>query len=84
MNHGSGWNIICKDKFNLDWEKCKKQILEWKSTNYYTIWREWAYKDIQPKILIEKFIIDTGMNIPKDYKFFLFFRKTKDHSSRSR
>lgn len=77
MNHGSGWNIICNDKNNLNWEKCQKQILEWKSINYYTIWREWAYKDIQPKILIEKFIIDTGMNIPKDYKFFFVFQENQ-------
>ena len=75
MNHGSGWNIICFDKNKLDWEKSKKQIIEWKSTNYHTVWREWAYKDIQPKIIIEKFIVDTEMNIPKDYKFFCFSGK---------
>lgn len=75
MNHGSGWNIICFDKNKLDWEKSKKQIIEWKSTNYHTIWREWAYKNIQPKILIEKFMVDNEGEIPRDYKFFCFSGK---------
>src|SRR5690625_4370692 len=44
--HGSGYNIICKDKNKLDWKKAKRQLKRWMKTNYYLQNREWVYKDI--------------------------------------
>lgn len=67
--HGSSWNLICKDKRTLDWEKQKKIFKQWMSLNLYVFGREWNYKDLKPKILIEKFIDHQPLN---DYKFLCY------------
>lgn len=33
-NHGSGMNIICKDKMNFDINMAKNKLKEWKKINY--------------------------------------------------
>ena len=40
--------------------------------NYYLISREWNYKNIPPKIVVEKVIRDKKGNVPCDYRFFCF------------
>lgn len=40
--------------------------------NYYSINREWVYKDIKPKIICERYLSDTEPGGIKDYKFFCF------------
>ncbi len=70
--HGSGYNIICTDKSKLDWEKEFKKMRRWLRTNYYWTSREWPYKNIKPRIICEKYLIDeTGTDL-KDYKFMCF------------
>ena len=39
---------------------------------YYLISREWNYKNIPPKIVVEKVIRDKKGNLPSDYRFFCF------------
>ena len=34
-NHGSGWNLICKDKSSLDQKGCVKTMNEWLKLNLY-------------------------------------------------
>lgn len=68
-NHGSGWNIICKDKTTLDWPKTVKIMNSWLGLNLYVFGREWNYKDIKPKIVVEKYIDHEPLN---DYKFMCF------------
>lgn len=73
-NHGCGYNIIVQDKVKLDTEKCKHQLYAWLSENFCQdkyLGIAWAYKNIKPKILIEKFIEDNGQ-VPLDYKYFCF------------
>jgi len=70
-NHGSGWNIICKDKSKLNWEETKQTINSWLSQNFYDRYKERQYKLIKPKIIIEKFIGKINTDII-DYKFFCF------------
>lgn len=75
--HGSGLNIICKDKNKMNWKKAKKKMKRWMITNHYWQTREWVYKDIKPRIIAEKFI-ETNNNKPlKDYKFFCFNGEVK-------
>lgn len=75
--HGSGFNIICKDKNKMNWRKEKKKMKRWLKTNFYWQNREWVYKDIKPRIIAEKYI-ETSDNKPlKDYKFFCFNGKVK-------
>jgi hypothetical protein len=76
-NHGSGWNIICLHKLNFSWVDEKRKLDYWLKLNYYWIWREWNYMDIQPKILIEKLMVDEKGAIPNDYKIHCFQGKAK-------
>jgi len=68
VNHGSGWNIICWDKNNFDWSDAESKINQWLKTNYFQYFREWGYKNIKPKILIEELLLDDHGFIPYDYK----------------
>jgi hypothetical protein len=70
--HGSGWNIICKDKNQINWENEFEKINDWLNTNYYYLGREWAYKNIKPRLIFERYLIDENGEPPKDYKFFCF------------
>ncbi len=73
VNWGSGQNIIVKDKSTLDIEAAKTQLAEWMKpeNNHYYDFLEWAYKDIKPKIIAEKYIEQIDGKL-LDYKFFCF------------
>ncbi len=69
--HGSGWNIIIKEKKQFNVREVIKTLDKWMATNYHTRRREWAYKHIPPKIVAEKYIEDKN-GLLLDYKFFCF------------
>jgi hypothetical protein len=66
--HGSGWNLIVRDKHALDWPEAKHALRDWLSRSYYAHKREWQYRDIQPRIVIEELLLDENGEIPDDYK----------------
>ncbi len=70
--HGCGFNIICENKQELDWEETKEKIRRWQKINYYHQNLEWVYRDIKPRIVCEKFIQTSDGKPPKDYKVFCF------------
>lgn len=70
--HDSGGVIVCKDKSKLNIKEMKKQIKKRMKKNYYWSGREHPYKDIKPRIIIEKYMIDEKEEELKDYKFFCF------------
>lgn len=76
-NHVSGINAVYDsnkpDAFNHS--KFVKEFNSALSKNYYYQSREWNYKNIQPKILVEKFI-ETGSKL-LDYRFFCFHGEVK-------
>jgi hypothetical protein len=67
--HGSGWNLICDNKEELDWTAWKRIMNSWLKLNLYVFGREWNYKDIPRQIIVEKFIEHEPLN---DYKFMCF------------
>ncbi|MCT4478534.1 glycosyl transferase [Peribacillus frigoritolerans] len=71
-SHGSGYNIVCKDKRTMKWNEEYKKMRKWLKTNYYLGSREWVYKDINPKIICEKFIEQDDGEELRDYRFFCF------------
>ena len=75
--HGSGFNIICKDKTRLNWNEIKIELRRWLNTNYYWKSREWVYKDIKPRIICEKFMSQSNGNDLLDYRFFCFSGQPK-------
>lgn len=70
--HGSGWNILCKDKTLINWDNAFKQMRHWLRSNYYYCGREWVYKNIVPRIICEKYLQTEYGQSPSDYKFFCF------------
>lgn len=71
-NHGSGWNVIVKDKEKLNIVETKEKFDFWLDQNYaFKNGFELHYKDIVPKIVIEKYMADLDGDI-YDYRFFCF------------
>ena len=69
--HGSGWNIIVRDKSILEIKKARKKMKKWLEKNFYEKKREWAYKNIPPRIICEKYMENKDGSL-NDYKFYCF------------
>ncbi|WP_308638439.1 ATP-grasp fold amidoligase family protein [Paenibacillus silvisoli] len=74
VNHGSGQNILCRDKSQMDFNQAFSRIKDYMNTNHYYYGREWAYKNIKPLIIIEEYLDDHGRP-PADYKILCFHGK---------
>jgi hypothetical protein len=74
--HGSGWNLICTDKKKINWFWWKKIMNIWLHNNIFWPGREWPYKNMQPRLLVEEFMTDKSGQL-MDYKFFCFNGKAK-------
>ena len=72
--HGSGWNLIVPDKSVLDWEEAKGSLQNWLSRSYYAHKREWQYRDMPHRLIVEQFLEDEDGGIPSQYQFFCFRR----------
>lgn len=71
--HDSGSCVICENKSFFDINKARKKIEKCLHRNPYYTTREWPYKDVKPRIIAEKLLIDDfGEETPVDYKFFCF------------
>lgn len=66
LNNGSGFNLICTNKTHLNVHQIKSNFRKAIKTDVYLLSREWHYRAIHPKIIVEELI---GENI-HDYKFF--------------
>ena len=70
-NHDSGSVIICTDKNNFDYAYAKKKLEKALKCNYYIIGREYIYKNIDRKIMVEKYLDDLNGSAANDYKIFI-------------
>lgn len=70
--HDSGGLVIVKDKKKLNIKEAKKKINKSLKKNYFYGTREWPYKDVKPRIIVEKYMEDKKNNTMRDYKFFCF------------
>ena len=70
--HDSGGLAICKDKKTFNIEAARKKINRYLKRNYYYTFREWPYKDVKPRIIAEKYMVDESGYELKDYKIFCF------------
>ena len=71
-NHDSGGIVICKSKKKLNVVSAREKIEKSLRRNYYYSNREWPYKNVKPKIIIEKYLEDKESHLIRDYKFFCF------------
>jgi hypothetical protein len=73
--HGSGWNIIVKDKDDINLNKVKRLFKKWLHMNYYYVGREKNYKNIKGRIICEKYLdLSEGLI---EYKVFCFNGKAR-------
>ena len=71
--HASSYNLIVKDKNKLNKRKAKQKFRKWlRASQYYRTGLEWAYKDVKPRLTVEKFLKEEGKEVLNDYKFFCF------------
>lgn len=75
--HDSGSVVICKNKDSFNKNKARKKIEKALKRNFYINGREWPYKNVKPRIIIEKYIEEMNSNSVKDYKLFVFNGKVK-------
>ena len=75
--HDSGSVCICKDKTQMDINEYRKKIEKSLKINYYYSGREWPYKNVKPRIIIEKYLDDLSDNQINDYKFMCFNGKVE-------
>lgn len=84
-NHNSGGLCICKDKVNgvivlgksddqrhLSYDEVRAVLKKSLSKNYYWGGREWPYKNIRRRILVETFMQQPDGSGLNDFKFFCF------------
>ncbi len=75
--HDSAGIVIVKDKSSLNLQDTKSKINRCLKRNYYCGGREWPYKNVQHRILAEKYMKDDSTGDLRDYKFFCFNGKVK-------
>lgn len=79
--HDSGSYVICRNKRDLDAEAAKLKIENCLSKNFYNLFREWPYKNVKPRIIVEPFLCELdqagGTSALEDYKFFCFNGEVK-------
>jgi hypothetical protein len=70
--HGSGWVALVPDKASLDRLDLLDTCTRWLNQNYYDVDREWVYRRIEPRLLVEEFISDGTGLAPTEYKPYVF------------
>ena len=70
--HDSAGVIIVRNKSTFDKEKARKKIKKCLKTNFYYSGREWPYKNVKPRIIIEKYMEESD-NKQTLYDYSVFF-----------
>lgn len=71
-NHGSGYNIIVKDKSKLNIRKTKRKLNKWLKEDFsMKFGAELHYKNIPRRIIAEEYVVDSNDEL-NDYKVLCF------------
>jgi len=70
--HACGWNLVVRDRARLDWPAARRELRRWVTRSWYPLYREWQYRDIPHRLLVERLLLDRHGRVPADYKFFCF------------
>lgn len=70
--HDSQSTHVCTDKASFNFETTAHELRIALKRNWYWQGREWGYKDVRPRIIVEKYLRDQGRMTPNDYKFYCF------------
>lgn len=77
VNHASGKVFIVKDKQVINYNLMRESLTYQLRRNFYYGHREYQYKDIKPRIIIEKLLLYKNGEIPEDFKIHCFNGKPK-------
>ncbi len=72
--HDSGSVFIIRNKDDFEWSKLETNISSALKRNFYWFGREWAYKNVKPRIIAEKLLESDDI---LDYKVFAFNGEAK-------
>lgn len=75
--HDSGGVVVCKDKSNLDIQAARIKIEYGLGKSAYWGTREYPYKTVKPRIIVEEYMEDESGYELKDYKIFCFDGKPR-------
>jgi len=70
-NHGYNWNIIVKNKEQMNIEDSQRKFNKWLNTNFAFFGFEMHYANIRPRIIAEHYISETEEML-YDYKVYCF------------
>lgn len=70
--HDSGSVRICEEIEHFDLDEAKNFLSERLTRNFYWWGREWPYKNVKPRIIVEKYLTDTSGVQVYDYKVLCF------------
>ena len=71
-NHDSGGGIFVYDKSKVHWKEVQRNLKNRLKINYYWESKEWQYKNIKPRIIVEKLLLTKENKVPFDYKMHCF------------
>lgn len=70
--HDSGSAIFCKEKSSFDHSQASRKLAEAMKRNFYFEAREWSYKHIKPRIIVEPLLSNDDGSPLVDYKFYIY------------
>ena len=72
--HDSGGVIVVKNKKRMNVRQVVNKLNKSLNRNYYYVCREWPYKDVKPRIIAEKLLVEEGREDKSliDYKLYCF------------
>jgi hypothetical protein len=70
--HDSGGIVICTDKSKFNISLARNKINKRLKRDFFYFAREWPYKNVKPRIICEKYMVDDSGTQLKDYKIFCF------------
>ena len=76
-NHDSHSVVICKDKSSFDIVSAQNKLSKGEHRSGYWGGREWPYKNVTKKILVEAYLEESGKDSLTDYKVMCFSGEPK-------
>lgn len=72
--HGGGGTgvVVCKDKISFDYRKAIKRLRYSMRVSGYNRLKEWPYKNVKRRVIVEKYLEDSSSKQLADYKFWCF------------
>lgn len=67
-NHDSSGGIFLRANEDVNWKQIQSSLLNRMKSNYYHKTREWQYKNIHPRVIVEQLLLTEEDQIPADIK----------------